>query len=53
MEEYAAQYQKQHRNLCGGVSNVTSYSFKFTVPPNKQNEQPKSYYVMKSWFLKL
>lgn len=50
METYARQYQKEHRGK-GLVSDITNYSFKFTTLPKKQDETPKSYYVMKSYFL--
>ena len=36
MEEYAAEYQKKYRGK-GYVSEVTSYSFKFTTLPLKIN----------------
>ena len=49
MEEYARQYQHENRGK-GLVSDVTSYSFKFTLNPKKEGEQPKSYVVMKSYF---
>ena len=49
MEQYAKQYQHQHRGK-GYVSNVTNYSLKFTTYPSKKDESPKSYYVMKSYF---
>lgn len=49
MEEYAAEYQKKHRGK-GYVSDVTSYSFKFTTLPLKVEDKPKTYVVMKSYF---
>ena len=49
MVEYAKQYQHENRNK-GVVSDVTSYSFKFTENPKKPGEQPKSYMVMISYF---
>lgn len=49
MQEYAKQYQHENRNK-GTVSDVTSYSFKFTENPKNKGEQPKSYIVMLSWF---
>lgn len=49
MQEYARRYQHENRNR-GFVSDVTDYSFKFTVYPKKENEQPKSYMVMESYF---
>lgn len=52
MQEYAKQYQHEHRNE-GVVSDVTSYSFKFTTNPKKKDEQPKSYMVMISYFVEL
>lgn len=48
MQDYAAQYQKQHRGK-GTVSNVTNYSFVFTTLPDKQGNQ-SSVVVMESWF---
>lgn len=50
MEEYAFMYQKQHRGK-GCVSDITNYSFKWTTLPMKENEQPKSYYMMISYFV--
>jgi hypothetical protein len=49
MEEYAAEYQKKHRGK-GKVTDVTDYSFKYTTLPLKEDEKPKSYVVMKSYF---
>lgn len=47
MEEYAVEYQRKHR---GKVTDVTNYSFKYTTLPLKEDEKPKSYVVMKSYF---
>ena len=49
MQEYARQYQHENRNA-GVISNVNTYSLKFTTTPKKDTEQPKSHIVMKSWF---
>lgn len=46
MEEYAKQYQHEHRNV-GKVSDVTDYSFKFTT---KTKEQEKSTIIVLSYF---
>lgn len=50
MQEYANQYQKQHRGR-GYVSDVTSYSFKWTTLPMKENEKPVSCVFMLSYFV--
>lgn len=51
MEDYAREYQHKNRGK-GTVSNVNNYSFKFTEL-TKNNEKPKEYLVMKSYFLTL
>lgn len=50
MHEYAREYAHTHQN--GYVSKVTDYSFEFTLYPKKENENPKSYTVMLSYFWK-
>ena len=52
MQEYAKQYQHEHRNE-GVVSNVNDYSFKFTCHPKKKDDKPKEYMVMISYFCEL
>lgn len=49
MATYARKYQHECKEN-GVVSDITSYSFKFTTIPKKETEAPKSYYVMKSYF---
>lgn len=51
MREYAYEYQMAHPNQV--VSDLTNYSFKVTTVPKKEDEKPKSWVYMKSWFLKL
>ena len=51
MKEYAYDFQMKHPNMV--VSNVTNYSFKATTVPKKEDEKPRSWVYMKSWFLKL
>lgn len=52
MDSYAREYQHKNRGK-GTVSNVNNYSFKFTELPKNNNEKPKEYVVMKSYFLTL
>ena len=49
MFEYAKQYKRKHKDV--NVTDVTSYSFKVTTIPLKKDEQPKSWVMMKSYFL--
>ena len=49
MNEYAYEFQMKHPDMV--VSNVTSYSFKATTVPKKEDEKPRSWVYMKSWFL--
>ena len=49
MFEYVKQYKRKHKDV--NVSKVTSYSFTVTTIPLKKDEQPKSWVVMKSYFL--
>lgn len=51
MRVYAYDFQMKHKNMV--VSDVTSYSFKATTVPKKEDEKPKSWVYMKSWFLNL
>ena len=49
MNEYVYELQMKHPDMV--VSNVTSYSFKATTVPKKEDEKPRSWVYMKSWFL--
>lgn len=49
MQEYAREYQKTHMGK-EVVSDVGEYSFKVTTVPKKEKEEPKSFYIMKSYF---
>lgn len=49
MQVYAQKYQKENFKK-GFVSNVTDYSFTFTVLPKKEGDKETSYVVMKNWF---
>lgn len=49
MQVYAQEYQKKNFKK-GFISNVTNYSFTFTVLPKKEGDKETSYVVMKSWF---
>ena len=49
MYEYAKQYKRQNKDVY--ITNVTSYSFQVITIPLKKDEQPKSWVVMKSYFL--
>lgn len=51
MNKLANVFQTEHRN--GTVSNVTSYSFKFTTNPKTASEKPKETIYMKSFFMEL
>ena len=51
MREYAYDFQMKHKNMV--VSKLTDYSFVATTVPKKEDEKPKSWVYMKSWFLNL
>ena len=56
MREYYEQYMKENRGKvkCFDYDpKLTSYSFEVETLPQKKDEQPKKYIVMKSWFAKV
>lgn len=48
-EKLANVFQTEHRE--GTVSNVTSYSFKYTTTSKKETEKQKEVVYMRSYFL--
>lgn len=48
MVKLAREYSQRHSN--GYCSKINDYSFEFILFPKKENEKPKSYVVMKSYF---
>ncbi len=56
MREYYEQYMKENRGKVKYFDHdlkLTSYSFEVETLPQKKDEQPKKYVVMKSWFVKV
>ena len=56
MREYYKQYMKENRGKVKYFDHdpkLTSYSFEVETLPQKKDEQPKKYVVMKSWFAKV
>lgn len=49
MKELAREYVKTHNGYC---KKMTDYSFEFVPAPTKDNKEPKTYIVMKSYFWK-
>lgn len=52
MKKIAKVFQNNHIGK-GIVDKVTEYSFRYTTIPKNENDKPKSYIYMKSWFLEL